>query len=191
MKSLNRLALAALAFVAATQVASAFYDPSVGRWINRDPLGERGFGAVSRVAAPAAPDETGAPAARWYGAGRSALLGEASAFLFVGNAPLSSIDPLGLFWGCSQDPCCIVCWKVQHGYPTGGGGCLYSVDKLDLMKPLGSGSGCCPSATPTAIYVYTTTPCEQPTADDGGQICIKMYSAKDRPDGKGRDGKWK
>ena len=34
--------LGLLAFLSATQLASAFYDPSLGRWLNRDPIGERG-----------------------------------------------------------------------------------------------------------------------------------------------------
>jgi hypothetical protein len=36
------LALGVLAFIVTTQVASAFYDPNPGRWINRDPIGEQG-----------------------------------------------------------------------------------------------------------------------------------------------------
>jgi len=36
------LAMGVFAFIATTQVASAFYDPNLGRWINRDPIGEVG-----------------------------------------------------------------------------------------------------------------------------------------------------
>ena len=190
MKSLGRFALTILGVIVVTHIASAYYDPNPQRWINRDPLEERGFGAVSRVAAPAALAETGSAVARSYGAGRGAPSGEASAFLFVGNAPLSSIDPLGLF-GCRSEPSCIVCWRVEHGYPTPGGGCLYSVNKLDLVKPLGSGSGCCPSATPTADFVYTASPCQQEAEHSGLAICIEMLFAKGRPDGKRRNGTWK
>jgi hypothetical protein len=45
MKSLkHKLAssLALLVFLCATQMASAFYDPSLGRWLNRDPIKEEG-----------------------------------------------------------------------------------------------------------------------------------------------------
>src|ERR1051325_1177094 len=55
MKSLNKLALAALAFVAATQVAAAFYDPSTARWINRDPIAERGDANLYRFVRNNAP----------------------------------------------------------------------------------------------------------------------------------------
>ena len=34
--------LALLVFLFATQLASAFYDPSLGRWLNRDPIAEEG-----------------------------------------------------------------------------------------------------------------------------------------------------
>jgi uncharacterized protein RhaS with RHS repeats len=36
------LALGAITFIATAEHASAFYDPSLGRWINRDPIGEAG-----------------------------------------------------------------------------------------------------------------------------------------------------
>jgi hypothetical protein len=36
------LALGVFTFIVTTQVASAFYDPNPGRWINRDPIGESG-----------------------------------------------------------------------------------------------------------------------------------------------------
>ena len=34
--------LALLFFLSATELASAFYDPSLGRWVNRDPIQEKG-----------------------------------------------------------------------------------------------------------------------------------------------------
>jgi RHS repeat-associated protein len=34
--------LALFLFLSAAQIASAFYDPSLGRWLNRDPIGEKG-----------------------------------------------------------------------------------------------------------------------------------------------------
>lgn len=37
-----------LIFLSAAQLSSAFYDPSLGRWLNRDPGTERGFQTVSR-----------------------------------------------------------------------------------------------------------------------------------------------
>ena len=42
------LALALLALFSAPNLALAYYDPGVQRWINRDPLGERAFEIVQR-----------------------------------------------------------------------------------------------------------------------------------------------
>ncbi len=68
------------------QAASAFYDANLGRWINRDPIGEPGFEKVAR-------DLTG---------GRSDSL---NLYAFVSNDPIDNVDPLGLlkFEGCSDD----------------------------------------------------------------------------------------
>jgi RHS repeat-associated protein len=55
-----------------------YYDPNLQRWPNRDPLGELGF----EVLPPAQPDVPE---------------GAANAYWFVGNDPITRVDPLGLF----------------------------------------------------------------------------------------------
>jgi len=75
-------ALALLVLLSATNLASAYYDPGVQRWINRDPLSETGFEVrrgLGRVSAPLF-----VPA------------GARNNFLFVGNSPLSAADSEGL-----------------------------------------------------------------------------------------------
>ena len=42
MNTLRTLLLAVLALLALNNIASAHYNPTIGRWINRDPLGEEG-----------------------------------------------------------------------------------------------------------------------------------------------------
>src|SRR5262245_1272612 len=60
-----------------TQIAHAFYDPSLGRWINRDPIGERGFGAVARLST-------------------SSFYDDPNPYLFIRNEPVSLYDAFGL-----------------------------------------------------------------------------------------------
>ncbi len=56
-----------------------FYDPNLQRWPNRDPLGEKGFAALTRRSM-----------------GESTLTELSNPFLFVLNNPIVGIDPLGL-----------------------------------------------------------------------------------------------
>lgn len=61
--------------------ASAYYDPGVQRWVNRDPINEPGFEALPR--------RTGAVVL--MGATQSPSL-----FTFVGNRPVRGLDTFGL-----------------------------------------------------------------------------------------------
>jgi RHS repeat-associated protein len=72
--------LTLLTLFSTPQLASAYYDPGVQRWINRDPLWEFGFEKV-----------------RGDGVGG---VGEGpNQYDFVGNDPVGSTDPLGLEYG--------------------------------------------------------------------------------------------
>ena len=107
--------LALFILLAAAQLASAFYDPSLGRWINRDPITENGFRMLSKP----------------QSFSRS---GELNLYAFVKNQPIGELDPLGLkIWVCSR--------KVQ-GFPfVGNHGYLW--DDTGKNAPCGKrGSSC-------------------------------------------------
>lgn len=97
--------------------ASAFYDAGLGRWINRDPIGERGFEKLRRA------DEIN-------------MSGRDNPYLFVENSPIAYIDVHGLdLWKCLRD---------VHGFP-GVGNHTYFWDDTGKNGPCSmewsSGSG--------------------------------------------------
>jgi RHS repeat-associated protein len=71
---------AMLTLLASVQLTSAFYDPTVQRWINRDPVGEPGFTVLARSTAKTEGDGP-------------------NSYLFVNNEPVGRVDPRGLFMG--------------------------------------------------------------------------------------------
>jgi RHS repeat-associated protein len=79
MKPMVRL-VTLLILVFLPHLASAYYDPGVQRWINRDPVGEPGFEAVR-------------------GQGQAEPAADQNQYVFVGNNPVASADPLGLEYG--------------------------------------------------------------------------------------------
>jgi hypothetical protein len=92
--------LTLLALLTTSHLASAYYDPGVQRWINRDPLGEPGFevmrGPNNRPAAAVRPRV--APSGRnLYG--------------LVRNHPLSHYDPFGL---AERGPGTIACQQATE-----------------------------------------------------------------------------
>jgi len=106
---------------ATVQFASAFYDPSVGRWINRDPISEKGFKTLAeRLSASS---------------GR-----EMNLHRFVENQPTGRIDSHGLkIWVCSR--------KVQ-GFPfVGNHGYLW--DDTGKNPPCGKRGSSCYRQNPT------------------------------------------
>lgn len=86
MKPIAYVRLLAFALVPlSTFTASAMYDPSLGRWINRDPLGEPGFHAIRRVA-----EGKTRPGRLTVGA---ELIAGPNLYWFVGNRPINVTDP--------------------------------------------------------------------------------------------------
>jgi RHS repeat-associated protein len=91
---LKRLALTGLLVLPLLpRTASAYYDPGVQRWLNRDPAADLGFISLSRRIVP-----TAAIAANIY--------------RFVGNRPVLLVDPLGLT--------IYYCTVPTSGFPTFG-----------------------------------------------------------------------
>jgi hypothetical protein len=77
MKTKHIVLLGAFLLALGVFEASAFYDPGLQRWINRDPLGEKGFEAFRTSKRQVSPE------------GRNLSA-------FVLNAPVSRWDPTGL-----------------------------------------------------------------------------------------------
>jgi hypothetical protein len=88
--------LTLLALFSAPRLASAYCDPGVQRWINRDPLWSypQILPAVSRMV----------PRASRVAGGLSDVLGEANLYELVRNDPVAHVDPLGL--GVNDPPLC-------------------------------------------------------------------------------------
>jgi hypothetical protein len=94
--------LTLVALLSAPPLASAYYDPGVQRWINRDPLGDSASGGSYYINQRRLPTNSLAAqksaAEDWERAGL---------YTFVGNCPTRWIDPLGL----KKDPACAAaCW---------------------------------------------------------------------------------
>lgn len=102
-----------LAVLLASQSALAFYDPSTGRWLSRDPLGERGFQALQRATYSHTVTATAPPASgtHWIARNpvvsdvqrRTKIIAGANLYSFVKNIPTGRIDPFGLS-DCSCAP---------------------------------------------------------------------------------------
>src|SRR5262245_14064413 len=70
----------------ATQTAHAWYDPGLQRWINTDPLGEEGSEVARLKNEPLLPSA--------FGPGQ--LMSGPNLYAFVGGAPLTRTDAVGL-----------------------------------------------------------------------------------------------
>ena len=81
-----------------------FYDPNLQRWLNRDPIGEKGFETVRHIVSIRS---------RTFMPPIMGLEGP-NLYAFVGNNPISNADTLGLSWGADYH------W------------CLSTMDPLDL-----------------------------------------------------------
>lgn len=81
----NRILTIAIAVACFAATAEAYFDPTIGRWANRDPIGEPGFQRVSKAVK-----------------GRS-VRGDLNLYMFVHNQPVNKIDPFGLdVWVCTN-----------------------------------------------------------------------------------------
>jgi hypothetical protein len=81
--------LSLLVLLSAPHLASGYYDPGAQRWINRDPLVERGFETTCNLKS-GAPTPLKEPAE---------ILEGPNLYRFVGSSPVSLYDSLGLAFG--------------------------------------------------------------------------------------------
>ena len=85
------------------QIASAYYSPSTGRWLSRDPMGEPGF-EVLRAANTLPRDESSdsLASARWIQRDAVTTKADIELYTFCQNISTGKIDKLGL--EC-ENPC--------------------------------------------------------------------------------------
>lgn len=98
--------------------ALAFYDPTVGRWASRDPIGDEVF--FKQVVSPMEPS-----ARKHYR--KEALK---PVYLFVNSDPINSYDALGLANACGNDPIkCMTCMAWAEGRGAGGA-CMKAIAQV-------------------------------------------------------------
>ena len=112
MKTRNSI-LVVLFVLLTAQIASAYYCPSTGRWLSRDPIGEPGFETLRAAnTSPPVGNTVSAQSARWIQRdpvsvskqfSRANSNGDGVCFyVFNGNHPTDAIDALGLFGSSSS-----------------------------------------------------------------------------------------
>ena len=77
------------------QIASAYYCPSTGRWLSRDPIGEPGFQAMQTASSPSGIGNS-QPSGRWINRDRIEEKDGMNLFGFINGNPINLIDALGL-----------------------------------------------------------------------------------------------
>ncbi len=128
----------------ATQIASAYYCPSTGRWLSRDPMGEPGFenlraaGMLPKVGQAISPASL--PPGRWINRDPIAAKKEPNRYTFVANNPVGTVDLFGLAT-VSAGKCEVI---VAYGHGTDG-----SPHHFDFAGPCSAGwfLGCYSSQT--------------------------------------------
>ena len=100
MKSKILPFLFAFVVVFATNQANAYYSPSTGRWLSRDPKGEPGFELLRASSATQAPGQivnTGSlPPGRVFVRDSIVSGKDSNSYMFVANSAENYFDPLGL-----------------------------------------------------------------------------------------------
>jgi hypothetical protein len=108
MKNTILPALFSLVVLFAANQASAYYSPSTGRWLSRDPMGEPGFETLrSASVVPRVGQVAGAaslPPSRLFVRDSSAAQNEPNRYGFVSNHPVNDIDVMGLLVGSVSFP---------------------------------------------------------------------------------------
>ena len=100
MKTLRQNLIVVVLVLLTMPAAFAYYCPSTGRWLSRDPMGEPGF---ENLRAPSMVPEIGQatnlilmPAGRWINRDPIAGMSAPNLYGFVINDPINKIDPFGL-----------------------------------------------------------------------------------------------
>ena len=87
-------------FVLLTAQFAAYYCPSAGRWLSRDPMGEPGFENLRAARVVPMPGQiispSSLPPSRWINRDSIAAKNDPNRYAFVRNEPMSKTDALGL-----------------------------------------------------------------------------------------------
>lgn len=82
-----------------------FYNPDAGRWLNRDPIGEKGFNVLRRQHRGPVFTKRSASGSRLY---------DYNLYAFVQNSPVDAVDYLGLAAICDKLWQCATSWNNRR-----------------------------------------------------------------------------
>lgn len=188
-RSSFRMAISVLACLATIDMAAAYYSPSQGRWISRDPLPEAGFQLTSGTE-PIRGRERGknkgiAPEVNKRSI-KSFLPRDATGSLsdvaFVNNSPVAHVDPNGLvvFKCCrAAELATVASCGGKHCYLMIGNDdgftCAGMAQKPDTLNKCIVGRGCDKQRNPDDKPVPPDVTCELLTdiEDDSYDDCIR------------------
>lgn len=132
MRTIRQNMLSAVALIICmltAQSAFAYYNPSTGRWLSRDPIGEPGFQALQIVQgnSQVGPVPVARQSSRWVSRSPIGENGGKNLYGFVSNSPVSLVDSLGLEptgsgpWGpgLGNNWCSCKCKSVEVTYEPG------------------------------------------------------------------------
>ncbi len=165
--------LVCLGTLLAAHLASAFYDPSLQRWITRDPIGEPGFRKA---------------AGRVSGAGDKAQL-----YAPLHNNPIQKLDPYGLaVWLCTVPTRDFPFYgRGRHAYfwddrspvashscsMQGSSGSKNTSDPEDI-GPIGTGEIWTGAILEDGYWAYGDTECRMVQGSEGNESTIMDYCRK-------------
>jgi hypothetical protein len=170
----------------------AYYNPSTGRWLSRDPIAGELNSTTALDGHPCQPSKS---PHFWTTCGSQPIREQDlraefwNEYAFVRNSPLIRFDLLGLM-GCTRRPCCIVWWDAENAMPVSHK-CVYTavIGKVGPLATPDYPSGCCPkigTGTPygknTVFLVYDPNPC-LPDTELPALIRVRMFSPRDPPNG--------
>ncbi len=135
------------------QSSHAFYNPSTGRWLNRDPLGEEGFTAAAHSSRVVRAEASVKPPSQYD---------------FVANVPVRNFDFLGL--SC-KDPCK---WARNHAGTENGVTVCCGGKKYACLVFSGGSSGTTTDPTARRVIDACVLAHEQVHVNDPNYLCPRQ-----------------
>lgn len=125
-----KLMIVVLFALLTAQIASAYYCPSTGRWLSRDPIDEPGFKTLQIT--PRIENSASSQTARWIQRDSASTKSEPNIYEFAGNNPIITIDKFG-----------ITCDHLN----TPGGWDMGALLNADFSTPCGASGSCSHTVT--------------------------------------------